>query len=187
MTAITDAERRTYDAIWQHDAYAAHAPGEHYVDVFLAMSGAEPGQRITDVGCGSGKGGVALAARGFDVQLCDLTHAGLVPAARALPFTETVLWRGPIPWADWYYCCDVLEHLPLPFTMLVVSRLIARGLGAFFSIALIPDTFGALVGTPLHQSIQSFTAWRDQLAEIGEVVECRDLGDTGLYVVRSDR
>jgi hypothetical protein len=78
-----------------------------------------------------------------------------------------------------------MEHIPPAFTMLVVARLleVARS-GAFFSISLVPDAFGAWVGKPLHQSVQSFTQWRDQLATLGEVLECRDLLTTGVYFVR---
>jgi hypothetical protein len=129
--------------------------------------------------------------------MCDVTDAGLSEAARALPFRQICLWHDLEPvvrnfdmWGrsrvDYVYCTDVLEHIPPTFTMLVVQRLLdVSRRGVFLSIALVHDQFGPWVGTPLHQTVQSFVAWRDQLSELGEMVECRDLLNTGIYFLRS--
>jgi hypothetical protein len=55
--------------------------------------------------------------------------------------------------------------------------------GVFLSISLMPDQFGKWIGKPLHQSVQTFPEWRDQLAAIGRVIEARDLLHTGIYLV----
>jgi hypothetical protein len=89
---------------------------------------------------------------------------------------------------DYAYCCDVLEHIPTPFVMLVVSRLMAvTTRGVFLSVALQADQFGALVGEPLHLTVQSFTQWRDQLSTLGRLVEARDLMMTGVYYLEPTR
>jgi SAM-dependent methyltransferase len=182
---IAEAELDTYDTLWQHEPYGRHSPGAQYAATFVEMTGARAGDTVLDAGCGSGKGALALAGLGYRVTMCDLTSRGLCSEALALRFFPAVLWRDEFAAFEWIYCCDVLEHIPLPFTMLVVHRLVtAAQRGVFLSIALVPDEFGALVGTPLHQSVQSFVAWRDQLAEIADVVECRDLGAVGLYFLR---
>jgi SAM-dependent methyltransferase len=190
---ITARETQTYTDLFALDAYAAHSPGEQYVPLFLDMAQPRRDHVILDAGCGSGKGAVALKAHGFvDVRCCDLTAAGLVDAAKDLAFYEACLWkdlRAQLPYlfgrqVDWVYCCDVLEHIPPTFTMLVISRLleIARK-GVFLSIALQPDVFGVWVGKPLHQTVQSFTDWRDQISELGTVTDARDLLTTGMYLV----
>lgn len=184
---LSDRERDIYDEIWSHDEYASFSPGAEYVDLFIDMSGAVCGQTVLDAGAGSGKGAVALAERKFRVSMCDLTSAGLVRKANSIPFTRVNLWSdlSTVGRHDWVYCCDVMEHLPMPFTMLVASRLLdVATRGVFFSISLVPDQFGALIGQPLHKSVQSFVEWRTQLSELGKMVECRDLISTGLYVVR---
>jgi hypothetical protein len=56
--------------------------------------------------------------------------------------------------------------------------------GVFLSISLMPDEFGAFVGKRLHQSVQTFVQWRDQLHAIGTVVEARDLLHCGVYLVK---
>jgi SAM-dependent methyltransferase len=184
---IAAAERDTYTDVFRSlTAYADYSPGEEFAPAFLEMSGAKYGA-VLDAGCGTGKGGLALAARGFDVTLFDLTDAGLVPEARRLPFLSGSLWHPIPPWRlgfEYVYCCDVMEHLPTAFTMLVAANLMrAARRGAFFSISLVPDSFGVWLGKSLHQTVQSFTTWRDQLRELGDVRECRDLQTTGLYWV----
>jgi SAM-dependent methyltransferase len=213
--ALAESERDTYAAMWSVPDYAKTSPGEQLVPAFLEMSGAIPQgdphwcerfpmghiyrslvrasrqQTVLDAGCGSGKGGVALAQAGFRVALCDLTGDGLVDEAKALPFHHACLWqpiRAQVAWPerqfDWVYCCDVLEHVPPTFAMLVISRLleVARK-GLFLSIALQGDNFGVWVNRPLHVTVQSFVQWRDQLHEIGRVKEARDMLMNGVYLV----
>lgn len=187
---IRDTERQTYEEVWTVPAYRQYSPGAAEVDRFLAMSGATGGS-VLDAGCGAGAGGQALAALGFRVVLTDVTHAGLGPTPPDLPFVPAVLWDDLRPVAqattgmthfDYVYCCDVLEHVPTAFTMLVVARLLAvASRGVFLSVATTPDAFGAWVGTPLHQTVQEFTWWRDALAELGRLVEARDVLVGGLF------
>jgi 2-polyprenyl-3-methyl-5-hydroxy-6-metoxy-1,4-benzoquinol methylase len=192
--SVQARERETYESMWGVEDYSASSPGANYVEAFLVMAGiTDPSQAtVLDAGCGSGKGALALSALGFRVRMCDLTDAGIVPEARGLIFTETALWhdlRASLGYvsgglADYVYCCDVLEHIPTHFTMLSIARMleVCRH-GLFLSIALVPDRFGVFVGYPLHQTVQSFVWWRDACAELGTVIECRDLGTTGLYLV----
>lgn len=194
MSGLVAAERATYDAMWGVPDYAKTSPGEQLVPAFLEMAGLKTGKRQTvlDAGCGSGKGAVKLRDAGFEVTLADLTSAGLIPEAQDLPFLEMTLW-DPVPTYkrsllgrkyDWAYCCDVLEHVPPTFTMLVVSRLLeASRYGVFLSIALQEDNFGVWAGRPLHLTVQNFVQWRDQLNAIGRVKESRDLLMNGLYLV----
>lgn len=190
--SILRAERAKYESAWAFESYAAFAPGEQHIELFLDITGATPGQTVLDAGCGSGKGAIHLHRRGFGVYLCDLTPSGLVPEALDLPFTSACLWedlRPSLPClagdsVDWVYCCDVLEHIPPAFTMLVVSRLLdVCRRGIFLSIALHQDSFGIWVGEPLHQTVQSFADWRDQLNAVGRVKEARDLLMAGVYLV----
>jgi 2-polyprenyl-3-methyl-5-hydroxy-6-metoxy-1,4-benzoquinol methylase len=184
---IQQRERATYEDIWSVDEYARHSPGAAYVPLFLDMAQTTMRTSVLDAGCGTGKGALALQAAGFTVQLCDLTDAGLLPEARALPFTEVCLWddlKRVVGFQDWVVCCDVLEHIPTPFTMLVIARLleVARR-GVFLSISLVPDQFGVWVGKPLHQTVQSFTQWQEQVSALATVKEARDLLHTGVFLL----
>ncbi len=192
MNDLLTQEQRTYTDVWAIDAYANTSPGEQLVPVFQEMSGAKYGQSVLDAGCGTGRGGVALKKAGFDVDLCDLTDAGLCDEARSFRFSKACLWqplRQQLPFVrwqthDWVYCCDVLEHIPPTFTMLVVSRLLEHARhGVFLSISLTNDIFGAWVGKQLHQSVQSFPEWSKQLAALGAVKEARDFLHAGIFLV----
>lgn len=190
---IATRERQLYEDVWQGlDRYGDLSPGVERLPMFLEMVGATLGGiapncgSVLDAGCGSGKAALALEDAGFSVTCADLTDAGLVNSARVLPFVGGPLWATcPLGAFDWVYCCDVLEHVPTEFTMLTIARLLETArLAVFLSIALVPDQFGAWVGQPLHQTVQPFTWWRDRLKELGELVECRDLIDAGVYLVR---
>lgn len=194
--SLLQQERETYEDLWSSvEDYAKHAPGEQYLPIFLALVGPHRGT-VLDAGTGSGKGAVALQAVGFDVRTCDVTDAGLCAAARQLPFTTACLWhdlssvtRGfghpNRTTADFVYCTDVLEHIPPPFTMLCVEQMLrVCSQGLFLSVSLVPDSFGVWAGKPLHQSVFSFVQWRESLAELGQVVEARDLLHNGVYFVR---
>jgi 2-polyprenyl-3-methyl-5-hydroxy-6-metoxy-1,4-benzoquinol methylase len=192
MSSLLERERDKYDAMWAVPAYANASPGAQVLPVFLDMTQATSGT-VLDAGCGSGKGAVALVKAGFDVTLCDLTPEGLVPEAQGLPFAASALWAdlAPLTYAatfgktfDYVYCCDVLEHIPTPFTMLVIRRLLdVSKHGVFLSISTVPDNFGVWIGEPLHQTVQPFVQWRDQLNTIGRVIEARDLLMSGCYWV----
>jgi 2-polyprenyl-3-methyl-5-hydroxy-6-metoxy-1,4-benzoquinol methylase len=193
---VVQAETQTYDEMWHVSSYAETSPGEHLAPLFEDMIRPLEGGRlpwraasVLDAGTGSGKGAVALMAKGFRVTACDLTNAGLVDEAKGIPFHRAALWDDLtriVGFHDYAYCCDVMEHIPPPFTMLVVSRLlqVARR-GVFLSISLVPDHYGAWVGKPLHQSVQSYTQWRDQLDTVGELVEARDMLTSGVYLVKA--
>lgn len=191
--SIVAQERETYEAAWTVGGYEEYSPGEVYLPLFLDMVRPPDGQTtVLDAGSGSGKGALALRYAGFQVTLADITNAGLVEEARSFPFYEVCLWQslvGKVGYQpggkfDYVYCCDVLEHVPPVFTMLVVSRLleVAR-LGVFLSISLVPDQFGVRIGKPLHQTVQPFLEWRDQLNALGRVRESRDLLHCGIYYV----
>ena len=186
--SLTERQAELYTGIWTHlEPYAETSPGEAHVRMFTDLTGESSGT-VLDAGCGSGKGAIALSAAGFSVSLCDLTDAGLSPEARAVgPFTAVSLWQSlrPLGTFDYVYCADVLEHVPTEYTMLVISRLleVARK-SVLLTISLVPDQFGVWVGEPLHQTVRDFTWWRDRIAELGHVVECRDCLIFGAYLVK---
>jgi 2-polyprenyl-3-methyl-5-hydroxy-6-metoxy-1,4-benzoquinol methylase len=199
---VADKQRATYEAAWALDSYATHSPGAELASKFIDMAGPPVGSTVLDAGCGSGKGAVALKEAGLTVAMCDITRDGLVREAEGIPFVEASLWSdlrhvfyasrlvpSQYPSAgrfDYVYCCDVLEHIPEEFTMLCVARMLdVASTGLFLSVALVPDHFGALVGTALHLTVRPFTWWRDNLSEIGHIAECRDLITNGLYLIRT--
>lgn len=104
--SVIQQEIDRYDEVLTSVAhYADYSPGQHFVDAFIDMSGAEVSRTyvqnhmeqtepttIIDAGCATGQGGLELAKRGFAVELLDITDAGLVDEARELPFHQGCLW-----------------------------------------------------------------------------------------------
>jgi SAM-dependent methyltransferase len=190
--SLLETERATYAEMWASvPAYSVHAPGEQYLPIFQGF--AVPGSTVLDAGTGSGKGAVALLKSGFDVVACDVTDAGLVeefrdPARAAISFQHACLWHV-LPFDDhvfdWVYCTDVLEHIPPQFTMLAVYQMLAVAQeGLFLTVSLVPDSFGVWAGKSLHQSVFPFAWWKEALAEVGDVIEARDLISNAVFVVR---
>jgi SAM-dependent methyltransferase len=185
--SLVETERATYDELLASvEEYRAYSPGLTYLPVFLSLATIKRPVSVLDAGCCTGKVGVALEQDGWTVTLADLTDAGLVDEAKRLPFQRVSLWNDlrSVGTFDYTYCCDVLEHIPTAFTMLVVDQLLrVTRTGLFLGIALTPDHFGVWAGKPLHQTVQSFTWWRDALRELGTVWDARDLQQNALFFV----
>ncbi len=201
--SIATQERELYTTVWASiDDYAKYSPGEVYLPIFLDMAGlahyAEDGYAlapsaghpaILDAGCGSGKAAVGLKKAGFNVTMCDVTRDGLVPEAQDIKFFDQVLWNPIVIDTKWpydfayAYCCDVLEHIPPQFTMLVVSRLLDVAPRVFLSVCNVQDSAGVWIGKSLHQTVQPFSWWKANFKEIATVIEARDLFDNSVFLL----
>lgn len=201
---VVARERVLYEDVYDTvSRYAIDSPGQANFPLFLEMAGDVGVPRsemsILDAGCGGGYGALAFKEAGFGkVVMCDITDFGLSNEAKAsgMLFYQTALWDSLHVVAggtlgrcfDYVYCCDVLEHIPKEFSMLVVSRLLEVSRhGVFMSICHKLDVHGLWVGKHLHQTVESFNWWRDNLSVLGEIVECRDLLSNGLFLVRRRR
>lgn len=202
MMNLLEREKDRYEElIGGMPEYLENSPGEHWADLFMEVTGAEAGQTVLDAGCCSGKGAIALHERGLKPELMDITDAGLVDLARQFPFHEEAIWRpayyrkdAPGVEAlgcakggtyDWVYACDVLEHIPTEFVMLSLERLLCRAKrGAFFTISLVPDQFGAFIGQPLHLTVQPYVWWRERIKDLTVLEDSRDFLNTGIYLAK---
>jgi hypothetical protein len=184
--SIRAIEIAKYREMWAVDDYRVVAPGEGFLGILLGL-GLQPGCKVVDVGCGTGRASVGLERLLMRPTLIDAIPEARDPEAKHLPFVEACLWDdwpSQIEPQDVAYCCDVLEHIPEPFTMLVVERCLQAAPIAVLHIAHDPDVMGKRIGQPLHLTVRPFTFWRDHLAEIAELQEARDLVGRGLYIVR---
>lgn len=201
---VVARERMLYEDVYDSiTKYAAESPGAANFSTFLEMVQVPIDKRhlmsALDAGCGGGYGALEFQKAGFGkVVMCDITDFGLSAEAKAsgIRFYQTPLWESLHIVAggtfgrsfDYVYCCDVLEHIPKEFTMLTISRLLdITRLNLFLSISHRTDVHGVWVGRHLHQTVENFVWWRDNLAAMAEIVECRDLLSYGLFLLRPRR
>ncbi len=181
-------ERAKYAEIWSSiPEYRDYSPGLVNVERFMSVMNPPKHSTLVDIGCGAGVAGLEFEKHGLRVCWVDITDAGLVPDVNRTRFVQAPLWTDwarirPHGW-DYGFCCDVMEHIPPEYTMLVLDRMIAACHTLWLQIALRPDQFGKAIGQPLHLTVQSFDWWLVRLATLGKVTDARDLCGDGMYVV----
>lgn len=184
---LIESERAKYAELWSHvPEYRDFSPGLQNVKRFMEVMKPNAGATILDIGCGTGAAGLMFEQFGLRPHWLDITEAGLIPAIKKERFTRTALWGG---WAeefdcDYGFCCDVMEHIPTEYTMLVIDRIVAACKTTWFQIALVPDQFGATIGQPLHLTVKPFVWWLERMKMAGKVIDARDLCGQALYVVQ---
>lgn len=169
--------------MWSHPAYRVVAPGEDAVAQFLEVANPSPGMTLRDLGCGTGRAGVRLAAAGLDVTQYDFA-ANCRDEGIDLPFVQHDLNDAVKGCADFAFCTDVLEHIPPEQVARVLRVVVGAGRRAYLQIACTPDHMGKLIGEPLHLTVQPYAWWKEQL----EAFDCRilwseDLGHSCSFLV----
>ena len=171
---VPNAEQRKYEEVWKHDAYRAHAPGEHLVDEFMLRCKPLPGDTILDFGCGTGRAAMRLAKANphFNVVGLDFAAGSLDPevaegvARGAMKFHVTDLTKS-IPYAGRLgLCTDVMEHVPEPDVKNTLQNILSAAQVVFFQVCTAPDHMGALIGETLHVTVKPHAWWREQLEQL---------------------
>ena len=175
-----ELEQTKYEGVWGFEIYNEFSPGEKYAKAFDDLA-TDSGACVLDIGCGAGKGGLALRGLGYDVTFFDIAKVN----EDLEPFIQAPLWSN---WpanrpTNFHYgfCCDVLEHIPTEYVGLSIYQILQACDEVFFSVGLSQDTYGALIKDNLHLTIRTYLWWREFLKEFGEVKDARDMGVTGVY------
>jgi len=161
----TEQERDKYRRMWDCWQYRQNSPGERLVPVFLKEADWRLGDTLLDVGCGTGRAGKKLSESGLAVALFDI--AANAPEIPALPFIEGCLWEMPqkLLRFTWFYCCDVMEHIPTEHVDDCLDNLEAIADKGFFQIALHYDGWGHLICDELHLTVKPDLWWLDKLTK----------------------
>lgn len=158
-----DHERDKYRAMWGVDAYRKFSPGELYLDRALAGLQAPAGARFIDFGCGTGRAAKLLMDRGHLVMGVDIAN-NCLDAGINLPLYIGDLAQMPHLSTDYGICCDVMEHIPTDRVHDVLFEIAdCVEAATFFSISLVPDNFGRVIGEPLHLTVRSAAWWLQRL------------------------
>jgi len=185
---MIETEREKYTELWRDvPDYHKYSPGVENVSRFMDVMKPESGSMLLDIGCGTGEAGIQFMRKGLDVRWLDITDAGLnkeVPRDRFIHAPLWMDWERDLKYGyDYGFCCDVMEHIPTEYSMLVLDRIIKVCRTTWFQIALVPDQFGAVIGQTLHLTVKPFSWWLERLRLSGEVIDARDLCETALFVV----
>lgn len=166
-----------YGAMWARPEYRKISPGEQLAAAFIQTAKPRAGAHVVDFGCGTGRGGKALATLGeLRVTLVDFVRNCLDDDVRAmveagqLGFVKADLEVGPLPVAEYGFCCDVMEHIPPDKVERVLDNVLRAARHVFFSISTVEDSCGALIGEPLHLTVQPYSWWAERFAARGAKV-----------------
>ncbi len=126
--------RAFYEAVWA-DAPDDARPWAWERRRALLLGEARPGERVLDLGCGSGRFAAALVDHGCAVVAADVAERALARARAAAPGADLRLMEpdGAIPAGhgefDLVWCSEVLEHVPDAGALLGEVRRVLRPSG----------------------------------------------------------
>jgi hypothetical protein len=177
-------ERDKYRRMWQFDGYREVAPGELIIADFLEIMKPEQGNLIVDFGCGTGRASLALQQAGHEVYLIDFADNCRDDEALSLPFLEWDLCHPCPVRAPYGLCTDVMEHIPPEDVRKVIANIMASAQSVLFQVSTVKDSFGQVLGTPLHLTVRQHGWWRDLFEEMGYAVTYdSDRGIASLFAV----
>jgi 2-polyprenyl-3-methyl-5-hydroxy-6-metoxy-1,4-benzoquinol methylase len=167
-TPATDlTEKDKYRLMWQFDSYREFSPGEEVLDVFLAEMQPKEGERILDLGCGTGRAALKLHEMGHDVVAIDFADNCRDHEAIKVPFLECDLTQ-PLPIKGAIgLCTDVMEHIPGEAVEIVISNIMESCPDVFFQISTVNDKAGALIGHTLHNTVKPHHWWTGLFRTLG--------------------
>lgn len=176
---LAEQERVKYLKMWEIDRYREQSPGVRCLPLFMSQFPLEPNETLIDFGCGSGRADLTLRQKGLKITLVDIAvnclnadvKEALLPGF--LDFVEGCLWDLPadLKPADYFYCCDVMEHIPEEKVDAVLENIKAKNIkGGFFNIATYRDGFGALIGEELHLTVKDAQWWLDKLSKHWRII-----------------
>ena len=178
------SEQEKYEKLWGgHPAYRAVAPGQLHADKFLEFAKPTAQQTIIDYGCGTGRGALAIQRGcGAAVTMLDFADNCLdrqvaKQLGERFRFCRHDLTKPLSEVADLGYCTDVMEHVPPQDVDKVLTNIGTAAKKVYFAISTVPDVMGALVGEPLHLTVESPFWWHDKLKEVGYRIDRSEYGE----------
>lgn len=161
---LEEREQHKYQLMWSAPEYRHMSPAEQHFGVIKEMLKGREAGKLIDFGCGTGRVLKMLESElNIDVLGIDFVRALEVD----VPFCHANLWDLPSCDGDFGICCDVMEHIPpekVDDVLTEISLAVWRG-PVFFSISSDPDSFGRIVGEPLHVSLHPPEWWESKLKQ----------------------
>lgn len=176
VSNLRPAEKDVYRILWEHHPkYREIAPGEYCVRDFMTQAKPPFNSKIIDLGCGTGRGALALNEAGMDVTMVDFATNCLDPDVKdklkdrehSFRFVEADLTKElpEIVSAPYGFCTDVMEHIPPKDVDRVLNVCLRACQHVFFQIATADDICGEMIGHKLHLSVHPFEWWLQKFNE----------------------
>ena len=187
---VSEQEREKYLRIWARPEYREHSPGMRHVVEFLSRIENPAADTVIDLGCGTGRAARHFADSFKRVYGLDICNALDENVEERVHFVEACLWE-PLPaWMhqmtfDWFYCTDVMEHIPGEYvgtTLDTIAALCRKG--GFFSIAHFEDGCGRLIGQTLHMTVEPPDWWHKQIEQRWQIQEWTGTSTSFVFVRR---
>lgn len=174
-----ESEKIRYEKMWAIDDYRKSSPGMRCLSLFLTECKPQLSEVIGDFGVGSGKVPLVLNEAGYRVVMVDLAENCLDQETKEaiepgkLDFVQACLWELPddLEPVDWFYCTDVMEHIPEEMVDAVLENLKAKSKkGGFFNIATYLDGFGDRIDDVLHLTVYPAQWWEEKLSKHWRII-----------------
>ncbi len=182
----TITEQEKYQSMWEMDAYRNVAPGEMVASLFCLAANPKPSDWVIDFGAGTGRGALKIhETQGCKVLMLDFADNCLDEKVRGalndkFRFAICDLTK-PIPHkAKYGFCTDVMEHIEPEKVDDVLRNIMQSCDKAFFQISTVPDTMGALIGHPLHLTVEPSEWWREKFKSLGYAVQWEMVQETAV-------
>lgn len=159
-------EREKYVEMWSLPEYRECSPGEMCAKHFMETLEPAKGSKVLDIGCGTGRGGLALAREGMDVTLMDFAENCMDEDAMGLKFIDHDITEPfPATASEYGFCADVMEHIPAEQVDEVLYNISEAVNTCYFHISTVQDSCGTLIGQRLHMTVKPAQWWREKLAQ----------------------
>lgn len=164
MDELTRRERSKYERMAAQEGYG-NSFELQFVNDAIAQLGIPLGGKLWDFGAGTGKCILAFRQAGIEASGFDITKDRVKPEAEGY-ILQTTLWDLPkdVSPHDCGFCSDVMEHIPtekVDDVLKEIARLNIRGI--YFTISLVQDNCGKLIGEPLHLTVKPIDWWEARL------------------------
>lgn len=171
VTNIRPPENEIYERLYELPQYRQTSPGQKVVIDFLQQAQPRPGAHVIDIGCGTGRAGLAMHTLGnLKVTLLDFASNAVdkeILEAGEMDFIQHDITKKFPLVTEYGFCSDVLEHIAPELVNEVLNNALLACKHLYIQIATVDEIHQHAVGHPLHLTIRPYEWWLERFVERG--------------------